>query len=269
MRGNITRQEGADQLKGRTHLDKATSKFLQSLAGSASSMSNNQRSQVARALQKAANSMPDDPVRSDLQQAASALGHDDLKTARQALRHAAARFDNSNNQRGTRTKVNNAGSALNSVKNDVNGLHRKPANQSNNGQAPPPGAPRSSMQGGKEQGNTSPGNGVGGNQGKHGAGAQLRGPQGEDRASAGGGRNRASSGGADRYSVVYIPGLIVKGGHPLPYDIYSAPKRVPAVPYQQVIAQYQRTARASLDRSPLPPSMQEYVRQYFTALSHQ
>jgi hypothetical protein len=39
------------------------------------------------------------------------------------------------------------------------------------------------------------------------------------------------------------------------------------VPYQQVLGSYQQTARSALDRGSLPPGLQTYVRQYFSAIS--
>jgi len=111
---------------------------------------------------------------------------------------------------------------------------------------------------------------TGSDHGKQKRGTRGLGPQAnaEPGSAAGGGTSRASHGRGNRNAEVYVPGLVLKAGRLLPYELRGVPKRVPAVPFQRVIARYQRSARASLDRSPLPPSLQEYVRRYFTALSH-
>jgi hypothetical protein len=266
----LTPRERARLLGGRRHAGKSASTALQHLATRSAKMTAKQRLDVARALQAAANRMPNDSVRSDLQKAAGALGHNDLSTAQQALRHAADRLDNSDSQRVTKTKVDKSRKGLDAVKRSINRASRKlPHGRTGNGQNPPPNGARSAMQGGSERGNSSPGNGPASDGGRHQNASQLAGRQGDDAANNGGGKNHAGTDGAGRYAVVYVPGRVRKGGRPLPYELHGSPKRVPAVPYRRVIAQYQRSARVSLDRAPLPPSMQEYVRRYFTALSHQ
>jgi hypothetical protein len=68
--------------------------------------------------------------------------------------------------------------------------------------------------------------------------------------------------------TVFIPGKQGKG----PQTIVSGPKGAPEpgalVPYQQVVGQYAQSAHQALDRSAIPPSLQGYVRRYFSSISH-
>ncbi len=85
----------------------------------------------------------------------------------------------------------------------------------------------------------------------------------------GGGRGGSGGQGSGHLSTrVYIPGKFGKGTHTIQNGGPSgAPLRGSTVPYRQVIGQYEQTAHTALDRASLPPSMQAYVRQYFSSIS--
>jgi len=85
----------------------------------------------------------------------------------------------------------------------------------------------------------------------------------------GGGRGGSGGQGSGHLGTrVYIPGKFGKGTHTIQNGGPSgAPLRGSTVPYRQVIGQYEQTAHTALDRASLSPSMQSYVRQYFSSIS--
>lgn len=264
----MTRQERAEASKGGTHLDRAASRFLNRVANTTSSQSAGQRQQTARTLQRASGAVSDTRLKSDLSKAASALGHNDLKTASQALRHAEKLFRNTPSARSMQRSISHARKSLDSVKNDVNGLHKKaPRPGLSAAQNPPPNHffSHPPADGGKKQGISQ----VSASQRGKGPSSAGTGPGGDAKGAPGVGVGRTGSGAAGPKALVYVPGLAGKGQHILPVDLQSKPRPGSVVPYQRVIAQYSRSARSSLERSPLPPSLRGYVRQYFTVLSKQ
>ncbi len=275
---------------------KAAASTLQRLARELAHMSAAQRAALARSLARAASTTSDSTMRSALQQAASSLGYQDPKTAASALQEAAAALDRSPSARAAQSAANSAAAGLESMKSGVAGLTSQTGGSASSGNAATSQTPGS----GQGQGNGSgqgqgKGSGSGQGQGKGSGAGQGQGKgsgagQGTGRGQgSGNGRGSSGSGGAGGTgghgigggrggsggqgsghlgTRVYIPGKFGKGTHTIQNGGPSgAPLRGSTVPYRQVIGQYEQTAHTALDRASLPPSMQTYVRQYFSSIS--
>ncbi len=68
--------------------------------------------------------------------------------------------------------------------------------------------------------------------------------------------------------TVFDPGKQGSGKEIIRDGPNGAPQAGALVPYQQVLGQYSRQAHQALDRGRLPPSVQQYVHQYFSTISH-
>lgn len=263
----LSRQQKAQATKGGAQLARTLAGLLRHLGGTTKGMTAKEKQQLAAALQAAANAQSSSQLKSDLSQASSALGHNDAKTAGEALKHAAKRLAASPNDRMVKSRLHVTSKQLDGVKNDLSHLHRKQsAPPVGNALHNPTNAPGSSQQGGKDLGGTS---GFSSRIGQisHGKGNRSRGTRNGDLRKLGGGLTQAGTASGKANAVVFVPGLATQGQHILPIEIQSAPKSVPVVPYQQVIARYGRSARTALDRSSLPPSLRGLVRTYFTTLA--
>lgn len=276
---------------------KAAASTLQRLVRELAHMSAAQRAALARSLARAASTTSDSTMRSALQQAASSLGYQDPKTAASALQEAAAALDRSPSAHAAQSAVNSAAAGLESMKGGVSGLSTQAGGSTSSGNATTRQTPRSGQGQGSGQGKGK-GTGSGRGQGKgtgsgqgQGRGTGTGSGQGTGRGQGsgsghgssgsggaggtgghgiGGGRGGSGGQGSGHLSTrVYIPGKFGKGTHTIQNGGPSgAPLRGSTVPYRQVIGQYEQTAHTALDRAALPPSMQAYVRQYFSSISH-
>jgi len=66
---------------------------------------------------------------------------------------------------------------------------------------------------------------------------------------------------------VYVPGKLRSGPHSVTAGPNGAPLPGTSIPYRQVLVRYEQSARAALDHGSLPPTLQQYVRRYFTSIS--
>ncbi len=272
---------------------KAAANTLQRLARELAHMSTAQRAALARSLARAASTTSDSTMRSALQQAASSLAYQDPKTAAGALQEAAAALDRSPSGQAAQSAANSAAAGLESMKGAVSGLSSQAGGSTSSGSATTSQTPGSGQGQGSGQGK---GNGSGQGQSKGSGSGQGQGKgsgagQGTGRGQgSGNGRGSSGSGGAGGTgghgigggrggsggqgsghlgTRVYVPGKFGKGTHTIQNGGPSgAPLRGSTVPYRQVIGQYEQTAHTALDRAALPPSMQTYVRQYFSSISH-
>jgi len=280
---------------------KAAASTLQRLARELAHMSSAQRAALARSLAKAASTTSDSTLRSALQQAASSLAYQDPKTAAGALQAAAAALDRSPTAQAAQSAANSAAAGLESMKGGVSGLSTQAGGSASSGNATTGSGQGQGSGQGKGNGSghgRGKGSGSGQGQGKGSGSGQGQGRgtgtgsgQGTGRGQgSGNGRGSSGSGGAGGTgghgigggrggsggqgsghlsTRVYIPGKFGKGTHTIQNGGPSgAPLRGSTVPYRQVIGQYEQTAHTALDRAALPPSMQTYVRQYFSSISH-
>lgn len=286
---------------------KAAASTLQRLARKIAHMSAAQRAALARSLARAASTTSDSTMRSALQQAASSLAYQDPKTAAGALQEAAAALDRSPSAQAAQSAANSAAAGLESMKGGVSGLSTQAGGNASSGNAMTSQTPGSGQGQGSGQGKGNgfgqgPGKGKGTGSGR-GQGKGSGSGQGQGRGigtgsgkgtgrgqGSGNGRRSSGSGGAGGTgghgigggrggsggqgsghlgTRVYVPGKFGKGTHTIQNGGPSgAPLRGSTVPYRQVIGQYEQTAHTALDRAALPPSMQTYVRQYFSSISH-
>jgi ribosomal protein S20 len=281
----------------------AAAQTLSHLARALNHLTAAQRNQLGRALEQAANAASDSRLRALLRQAASSLAYNDAQAARSALQQAASALKQTPSARATQAALNAASSQLDSLKNDISGVSKGTSSQTagtgsgKSGQGSGQGKGGSGGHGSKRAGG---GKGSGRGQGKgHGSGngqSNSRGSghgqgtgsghghgQGSDHGSGsgsgrsggpgghglGGGRGGAGPHGRGRYhATVYVPTKEGKGSHMTQTGPRGAPLRGALLPYQEVLAQYEQTAHAELDRSALPPALRNYVRRYFAAISH-
>ncbi|MDQ2741129.1 MAG: hypothetical protein M3Z66_02340 [Chloroflexota bacterium] len=305
LASRMSAQQRAEAAGNSQRALKAAASTLQRLARELAHMSAAQRAALARSLARAASTTSDSTMRSSLQQAASSLGYQDPKTAASALQEAAAALDRSPSAHAAQSAVNSAAAGLESMKGGVSGLSTQAGSSTSSGTATTsqtPGSGRGQVSGqGKGNGSgqgQGKGTGSGRGQGKGSGSGQGQGRgtgtgsgQGAGRGqSSGNGRGSSGSGGAGGTgghgigggrggsggqgsghlgTRVYIPGKFGKGTHTIQNGgPNGAPLRGSTVPYRQVIGQYAQTAHTALDRASLPPSMQTYVRQYFSSISH-
>lgn len=106
------------------------------------------------------------------------------------------------------------------------------------------------------------GRGTGGRAGT--TGTTGRGTAGAHGAGGIGASSRTRSG---KTVTVFVPGKQGTGPTITRTGPNGAPESGALVPYQQVVGQYAQSAHQALDRAALPPSLQGYVRRYFSTLS--
>lgn len=281
-----------------SHSALATAQALNRLAKSLSHLTPAQRAALAQALARAANSTSNNALRSALRQAASALANSAPQSASAALQQVTASLAQSAAAQAALARAGAAGAQLNGLKNQIAGTGAAPPSlsvsrrlgQANAAGRPGPGGKNGRALGsgkgsGKGRGarvgqgtrlgqgrgtgrGARPGRGNGAGKGRGtgpGAGGTLA--QGASGAHGTGGRGASGLTRNGRSVTVFIPGKQGRGAE----IVRNGPKGAPAtgayVPYQQVVGQYTQGAHQALDQAALPPSLQGYVRRYFTTLS--
>jgi ribosomal protein S20 len=273
---------------------RAAAQALHRLASTLAHMSPSQKAALAQALERAANANSNSSIRSSLRQAASSLQNGNPRSAASALQQAASAMARTASQQTAQARVASASSQLEALKGEVSGLSGQQSTgtpypgkqgsgkgagkggkngtgtgQGGHGQGQGQGKGHGQGQGqgqGRGQGNGSGhGRGSGSGQG-HGSGSGRGGAGGHG---IGGGRGGAGNHGAGKSGAqVYVPG---KNGSGTKTVLNGGPNGAPlpgsTIPYQQVLARYQQSARAALDHGSLPPSLRQYVRDYFTSIS--
>jgi hypothetical protein len=276
-----------------TQSQRQAAKALNKIASKLSHMTSAQRAALAQKLARAANSVSNPKLQSGLRQAASSLGYKDPQGAASALRQTASSLAQSPGQQSAMNQVASTSSKLQGFKGAVTGLSpSRPGGhsgtQGQSGQSGHSGHGQGQGNGhgsghgsghGQGQGNgQGTGHGQGQGQGSgHGQGnghGQGQGQgSGNGQGSSGGhgpGGGTGTRGGSQNGGAgarVYIPGRTGKGPHTVLKGPNGAPLPGVSVPYQEVILRYEQSARSALDHGSLPPSLQSYVRQYFTSIS--
>jgi hypothetical protein len=257
-------------------------------------MSARQQAALASRLARAANSVSDSSLRAALHQAASSLAYNDPHTASSALQQAASALAQSRSAAGAKAALQKAGGQLDSLKNQVSGLNNAeassgqsgtpigkgapvPGGQGQNGATGPNGkgglgsSPKGGLGTGRGNGRTSgAGQGRGLGRGPSGGGTQgTGGPGGSGGHGTGGGNGGAGPHGRGRYATVYTPfAQQGKGPQTTEQGPTGAPLPGSLSPYQAVLQHYSSSAHQALSQTSLPPSLQQYVRSYFSAISH-
>ena len=232
---------------------------LRNLSNRLEGLTPQERTQLAKALADAAQHAPDPTMGASLQRASSALSGGDLAAAAAALSETAGQLDSLEEQLSNDQQI---AAAINALEASRQGLA---AQADRDAAAGNPGAGSSatstSPRAGSGNGN---GNGNGTSAGDGGTGG------------AGGGAGTGASGGgsgsgapAKPSEKVYVP------GRPVPGVLQNEPsplgpgQDVPLTPYLQVIQAYQQAALNATDRSLIPGSQRDLVREYFSRLGEQ
>ncbi|HEX8918322.1 MAG TPA: hypothetical protein VF898_07455 [Chloroflexota bacterium] len=278
----------------------ATAQALNRLAQSLAHLSPSQRSALAQALAKAANATSNNSLRSSLRQAASNLANGNPQAASAALQRAAQSLSHSAGSQAAQAQANATAAQLGALKNQLispgaslpsgqlanlpgtsNAQTGAPGTSNRSGQTPGKGAAPGKGQGkgrGLQQGQgagkgsgtrlgSRPGRGNGQGRGAR-SGQGTTGTTGTSGAHGSGGRGHSGVTHKGRTVTVYIPGTQGKGPEIVRNGPNGAPQPGAIVPYQQVYGQYAQGAHQALDRAALPPSVQVYVRRYFSTISH-
>lgn len=293
---------GATRTRSTSPSATTTAQALNRLAQSLAHLTPAQRAALARALARAANATSDMQLRSSLRQTASSLANGDRQSASSALQQAARALAQAMGSQAALSRIGSAGSQLDALKSQLSGVPGTiPSTQASgqsrqpNGGAGAQGRGRrngrgAGAQAGQGQGRRNgfglrqgqgrgtgfargarPGRGSGRGQGRATGGQQGTAPglaRGQSGARGRGGRGRSALSRPGRNVTVYIPSGQRNGPQIIQNGPNGAPEPGALVPYQQVVGQYAQSAHQALDRAALPPSLQGYVRRYFSTISH-
>jgi hypothetical protein len=267
--------------------------LARALAQAANTTSNNTlRSQLQQASQALGNNNPQ-AARSALQQSAQSLAQSpQQQSALSRLQQAGAQLDSLKNQisgvsgpipstqisgqPSSRTGASRSGTGPNGKGPTGRTYSLGPRQGSGKGKGQGTGYNLGTRRGqGQAQGNGFSRSGRTGAQGRGAGRGQARGHEGSSSspskspsgAHGAGGLGRTSRTRAGHSATVYIPSLQGKGKSIMQTGPNGAPQPGAIVPYQQVIGRYAQSAHQALDRSALPPSLQGYVKEYFSAIS--
>jgi hypothetical protein len=239
---------------------------LNKLAQNLTNLSPQQQQQLAQALSQAAStSSGDSKLQESLRQAAQALQRGDTAAAQQALQGAAAEAQSLNAGEQFEGDLNQAINALQQAKQP---LESQAAGQGQQGQ----GQQGQGQQGqGQTQGSgqgQAQGQGQGQSQGSGQGQAQGQGQgQGQPGQSSGGSGGGGTSGKpASGTEKVYVPSQARDTGNGLNQGSQPGVQNE-LVPYEQVLADYQRSALSQVDRADIPEQERQLVQQYFSDLS--
>jgi hypothetical protein len=293
-----TTPTGRAQASGQNGGASAASAALSRLASGLNHLSASQRAKLARSLSKAQGAASDSRLKSALQQASSSLSRGDTRAAARALQKAAGTLKSAAANESAASRLASASNSLDSLKNSVSGMSQdngtqpqsqqtgsqrtsssKPGANGNEGIVQPnglghqrtlhPGAGKASSSGqDKIQGRANGSDALiirrqGGS-----STSSVTGPGNKTAGGTGsGGGGSSGSQSSLRYVTVFIPG---KAGPGIDTTVQTSGSALPGgrlVPYQVVIARYSRAAHVALDQLALPPSLQSYVREYFSSVS--
>lgn len=232
---------------------------LRDLAAQLKSLSPEQQAQLARALADAAQHAQDPTMAASLRQASSALSSGDVATAATALSGLAGQLDSLQDQQNSDQEI---AAAINGLEAARQGLAAQAdrAAQAGSGNATAGASPGASAGSGNGSGNGSgSGNGNGSGAGS-GSGSGGTGGTGSSGSGSGSGT------GARPGERLYVPGQPVPGQFENEPTPLGPGQDVPLTPYTQVVQAYRQAALDATDRSLIPGSQRDLVREYFSRL---
>jgi hypothetical protein len=258
---------------------------VRDLAAQLQNMSPKDREELAKALAKAAQQAQNSKMRDSLNKASSSLQNGDPSGAAQALGDVASQLDALQQQQNTDQAVASAINGLEAARQELAAQADRDAKgqggQPNAGASGSPGA-GSSPGSGASPGASGSGNGSGSGTGSgsgsgsgSGTGTGTGTGTGSGNGSGGtGGTGSSGSGtgsgsGAKSTERVYVPGQPVPGQSQNDPTPLGPGQDVPLSPYSQVIQAYQQAALDATNRSLIPGSQRDLVRQYFSQLGEQ
>jgi hypothetical protein len=237
---------------------------LRKLSNQLQGLSPQAQAQLAKALEDAAKHAQDPTLAASLQRASSALSKGDLAAAAAALSATAGQLDSLQDQQSNDQEIAAAINALEGARQGLAAQADRDAAAASgaNGTS---GASPASGSGASGNGNAN-GNGNGNGSGTgtgNGAGS------GTGTGSSGTGSSGSGSGTGDAAKpgeMLYVP------GQPVPGILQNDPsplgpgQDVPLTPYTQVIQAYRQAALNATNRSLIPGSQRDLVREYFSRL---
>ena len=212
---------------------------LRDLAAQLKSLSPEQQAQLVKALADAAQHAQDPAMAASLRQASSALSSGDIATAAAALSGLATELDSLQDQQDSDQEI---AAAINGLEAARQGL----AAQVDSGVA---AGSRNATAG------ASPAAGAGSGSGSGGSG-------GTGSSGSGSGSGTAARPG----ERLYVPGQPVPGQFENEPTPLGPGQEVPLTPYTQVVQAYRQAALDATDRSLIPGSQRDLVREYFSRL---
>ena len=252
---------------------RGASSELNKLAQNLTNLSPQQQQQLAQALSQATSASSGDPkLQESLRQAAQALQRGDTAAAQQALQGAAAEAQSLNAEEQFEGDLNQAINGLQQAKQP---LEAQAAGQGQQGR----GQQGRGQQGQGQQGqNSAQGQGQGAGQGQtqgqgQGQGAGQGQGQGQGKGQGQPGQGSGGNGGggtsgkpANGTEKVYVPSQARDTGNGLNQGSQPGVQN-DLVPYEQVLADYQRSALSQVNRADIPEQQRQLVQQYFSDLS--
>jgi hypothetical protein len=233
---------------------KGLAKALQSLASQVNTLSPAQRSQLAQQIEKAANQASQNPALSSaLHQLAKSLADGSQSEVSDAVNAVNAATAQDAAIQAQESAVNQASQSLQQAADSL-------AVVSNNAQ----GQNQGQSQNQQGQGQQGQGQGQGQNQGQ----GQGQGQQGAGGTGSGG--NNGAGNKSGKNEQVYVSGQIGTGSSTLSNNGSNGIVQPGnAVPYSEVIAQYNQMAHDAIDNSSISPDMKDLVQGYFDTLEGQ
>ena len=239
---------------------------LRKLSNQLQGLSPQAQAQLAKALEEAAKHAQDPTMAASLQRASSALSKGDLAAAAAALSETAGQLDSLQDQQSNDQEIAAAINALEGARQGLAAQADRDAAAASgaNGTS---GASPASGSGASGNGNAN-GNGNG-NGSSSGSGTGNGTGNGTGTGSSGTGSSGSGSGTGDAAKpgeMLYVP------GQPVPGILQNDPsplgpgQDVPLTPYTQVIQAYRQAALNATNRSLIPGSQRDLVREYFSRL---
>ena len=246
---------------------------VRDLASQLQTLSPKDREELAKALAKASQQAQNSQMRDSLSKASSSLKSGDTSSASQALSDVASQLDSLQQQENTDQAVASAINGLEAARQELAAQADRDAKgqgaQANAGTGASPGASPGAGASGNGNGNgTGNGNGNGNGTGT-GTGTGTGSGNGGSGGTGSSGSGTGSGSAAQSTERVYVPGQPVPGQSQNDPTPLGPGQDVPLSPYSQVIQAYQQAALDATDRSLIPGSERDLVRQYFSQLGEQ
>jgi hypothetical protein len=224
--------------------NKSLSNALKQLASQVSSMSADQRAQLAQQLSQAANAASGNPqLASALQQLAKAVADGNTNDIQDAINAVQNASTTASAEQSTTNAINQAAQALQNTANAVASSSTSGPNATAN-QIP------SSLAPGQGRGPSSNSSSSQGDQGTGGQG------------------NKGSKTGKNEQ--VFVPGQVNSGNSTITSNGDSGTvQQGTSVSYAQVLAQYMQMAHDAIDNSNIPPDLKNLISGYFNSLNGQ
>jgi hypothetical protein len=240
---------------------------LRKLASRLQGLSPQEKAQLEKALADAAKHAQDPTMAASLQRASSGLSTGDLAAAAAALTETAGQLDSLQDQQSNDQEIAAAINGLEAARQGLAAQADRDAAAAAGTGANASGSPAAASGSGSGNGNgTGSGNGTGNGNGNGNGNANGNGTGTGGGTGGSAGSGTGSGGAAQPGEKLYVPGQPVPGilqNDPAPL---GPGQEVPLTPYTQVVQAYQQAALNATNRSLIPGSQRDLVREYFSRL---